>query len=421
MSRTLTGLIVVLLALAAAAGGVGYWIGHRGGAAGGAKDADEASAASAKPEPAVAPVTVTPIRRGTVSEQVTAYGTVVAPPNEVRAVSVPFECRVTKMRVAPGQVVASGQPLVEVEGSAATQLAYQEARNAVAAAQRDLDLTRQRFEQKLATNAELFTAENALQIAKARLQSLEQTGAGSPRQLTSEVDGIVSKIDVQVGQVVAAGNPLVEVAAKNRIEVRLLVEPEDVAALGPGHTVVLTPVEDPGATPVAGQIRLIAQRVDPATRLVEVLVALPADAKLMLESFVAGRLNRAAGEGLIVPRDAVLPADAGGYVLFTVNDGKAVKHPVRIGVENDRETQIIADDLKAGDLAVVSGNYELDDGMAVQVLTAATTPAAEEPSGEPAATQPAPTQPAASQPIDRHPVAAHPSTRAAADERGGAR
>ena len=41
--------------------------------------------------------------------------------------------------------------------------------------------------------------------------------------------------------------------------------------------------------------------------------------------------------------------------------------PKRIGAENPQEMQVIADDLRPGDSVVTVGNYELEDGMAVEV------------------------------------------------------
>ena len=407
---------LVVVAAIAAAGAGGYWLGHRGAGTKGPSEPAEGEGAGGEVKP-VATVSVVPLRRGFIQETIIAYGTVVAPPSEVRVVSVPFESRVTKILVAPGQVVEGGASLGVVEASAATVLAVQEARNALAAAQRDLELVRQRYEQKLATNTELYAAQNALQSAQARLQSLEQGGAAGPRQLKAEAPGVVSKVDVQAGQVVPAGNPLVEVAAQTRIEVKLGAEPEDVPYLKPGQAVQLHRTDDPGAQAVEGKIRLIAQRVDPITRLVDVMVSLPPDARLLLESFVTAQTTRASADALVAPRDAVLPGEEGAYTLFTVKDGKAVKHTVRIGVENDQEVQIIADDLKEGEPVVVVGNYELDDGMLVQAQPAPPRP----PATEPAGTESVATEPAAGQRPETARAATQPAATSPATQTGGER
>lgn len=375
---------VILIVAIAAAGAGGYWLGHRG-AAFGKDEAQPESGAETKVEP-TATVTVEPLRRATISTDIIAYGTVVAPASEISVVSVPFESRVTKMLVAPGETVKAGQPLVEVEGSAATILAVEEARNTESAADRDLQAVKQRYEQKLATNADLYTAENNLRTAQGRLKSLQQGGAGGPAQLKAEAAGIVSKVDVQIGQVVPIGNPLVEVAAQNRIEVHLGVEPEDAELLKAGQAVKLQPIDDADAKPITGKVRLIGQRVDPATRLVDVLVSLPPNTAMLLESFVVGTITRTSADAMMVPRSAALPNEEGGYELFTVKDGKAVKHVIHLGVENDQDVQVSGEDLKEGDAVVTTGNLELEDGMAVRAQEAP----------QPAATAPAETRPTSS-------------------------
>jgi len=45
----------------------------------------------------------------------------------------------------------------------------------------------------------------------------------------------------------------------------------------------------------------------------------------------------------------------------------AKKHTVKLGVQNEKEVQIVTPDLKENDRVVTVGNYELQDGMAVEV------------------------------------------------------
>ena len=246
---------IIVFIVVVAAGVGGFWLGHRGANA--EKEVEATSQPSKVEEPPVASVGIAPLKRATISRQETVYGSVVAPANEVRVVSVPFECRVAKVRVMPGQTVAAGDPLIEIEASAATALMFQEAESTRSAAERDLQLIKQRYEQKLATNADLNTAENAFHTAQGRAQSLQQAGAGGPRQLAAEAPGIVSKVDVQVGQVVPIGSPLIEVAAQNKIEVKLSVEPLDAHFLKIGQLVGLSRVDGANLNPLEGHIRMI--------------------------------------------------------------------------------------------------------------------------------------------------------------------
>jgi len=365
---------IIVVALAAAAGG--FWLGaHRSSRGESTSEESDAGTKPAEEDKPVAEVTVAPLKRARIEQTVTAYGSVVAQAADVRVLAAPFESRVVQLLVAPGEQVAAGADLVRLEASPDALIALEEARNVAAGAQSDLQRTQQRFNDRLATNAELAQARQAADSAQLKLRSMTQRGVGTAETLKAAAPGIVSKIDVLEGQIIPAGGAVVELAAGNRIDVALGVEPGDAAALKVGQNVRLAPVDRAADRErVEGQVRMIGQRVDPATRLDTVLVSLPPDAHLMLETFVTGEIVRASADALVVPRDAILPQEDGGYALYTVENEKAKKHTVRIGLENDRATEVIADDLKPGDPVVVAGNYQLEDGMAVK-SEAATEPA----------------------------------------------
>jgi membrane fusion protein (multidrug efflux system) len=158
----------------------------------------------------------------------------------------------------------------------------------------------------------------------------------------------------------------VELVAQNQLEVRLGVEPGTVKQVYVSQPVSLSRVNVHALPGVLGQIREISQTVNPATRLVDVLVAFPSPAGFLPGEWILGRIAVASASGLLVPRSAVLP-EGSHYTLFTVKDGHARKHTVQIGVKGEREVQVISKDLRPGDLAVVLGNYELKDGMKVHV------------------------------------------------------
>jgi len=339
------------------------------------------SADADKPAPTDSIQTAT-LRQGDMSQVINAFGSVTAQPGEVAVFSVPYECRVRHINVTAGQPVEKGDALIDVEPSPAARLSLQEAQINLDAANKDLAQTQQRFDMKLATNSDLLQSQQAVQLAQFRLDNLKQQGleatGDAHRTLPADSAGLIDKIDVQQGQIVAAGNPLVETIARDQVEVRLGVEPSEMRGLTSGQAVQLFPVSGSDTNPTAGKIRLITQRVNPDTRLVDVFVTPQNTDNLLLEGFTRAELSIGTRKALIAPRQAVLP-DEDGYTLFTVKDGKAVKHTVRIGLENDQEVEVIGDDLAAGDTVVIQGNYELDDGMAVATTPAAATPAETKP------------------------------------------
>jgi len=179
--------------------------------------------------------------------------------------------------------------------------------------------------------------------------------------------GVIAKVNAQDGQIVPPGGPLVEIVAENEIEVKLGVEAEDLSAAQEGAPITVVPVNDPTASKVEGSIRLVTRRIDPTTRLVDVYVALPQGTKLLLDGYVRGEMQRTEKNALVVPRSAVLPNESREFEIFTIANNHATKHTVKIGAENPNEIQVLADDLREGDPVVTVGNYELEDGMAVEI------------------------------------------------------
>jgi membrane fusion protein (multidrug efflux system) len=314
----------------------------------------------------VAQVQVSKVERKTISEKVIVYGSVIAQPGKTHSVSVAFETRVQHILVAPGQFVQENDPLTEIEPSPAAQLQFQQAKNAADAARKDLKQTQERFNLKLATNQELSAAEKTARDAEAQLAAFQRAGVGGDNRIRSDIAGVIAKVNAQDGQIVATGSPLVEIVAESEIEVKLGIEPEDLSAAQNGAPITIFPVNDPTAVKVEGSIRLVTRRIDPTTRLVDVYVTLPEGTKLLLDGYVRGEIQRAEKDALVVPRAAVLPNESGGYEVFTIANNKAVKHTVKVGLENPKEVQVIAPDLRERDPVVTVGNYELEDGMAVE-------------------------------------------------------
>jgi RND family efflux transporter MFP subunit len=360
------GSVLLILILLAAAGTGGYLLGHRGASPAAAGDPDD-SDDTIDPTPTVQ---TAPITQGRIDRTIVAYGVVAAQPADVSVLSVGFESRVKKVLVVPGQRLDSAGPVIDLEPSPDTQLQLLQAKAALDAAKKDNELTGDRFSHQLATNEDLSQSEQNLQISQLKLDSMQKQGAGGDRELRSA--GLVSKVDVQEGQIVPAGAALVELTGQGKLQVALGVEPSDSGSLHAGDSVSLRMVNADGS-PVVGKILMIAQRVNPDTRLVDVLVSIPPDSAMPLDTYVRGEIILPGSQGLVVPRSAVLPADE-GYSLFTVEQGKAVEHDVTLLAHNDDSFEIAGEGLSVGQPVVVTGNMELETGMSVTVGAAATQP-----------------------------------------------
>jgi membrane fusion protein (multidrug efflux system) len=310
-------------------------------------------------------VQTVPLKKGTITEHIVVYGSVIAAPGALQTISIPFESRVAGIMVNEGQKVSKGDILVEIQPSPDTMLQLNQAKNAYKLAKQTYQQMEREHNLKLATNEQLLRTKQTLDQAKLRLESMKNRGIDGESRIASGVAGLVKKVYVQEGSIVPAGNPIIDIVEQNRVEVLLGVEPEDIEKLHPGQAVSLTRVNAPASPEAAGKVRRISYAVNPTTRLVDVFVTLTSPAGFLLGESIEGKIVITAAEGLIVPRSAVLP-EGDRHVLFTVKDGRAVKHIVEIGIENPREYQVMGNELQAGAEVVILGNYELTDGMAVR-------------------------------------------------------
>ncbi len=358
MKGPVRGILIAAIILCLAAGG--YWFYHT-------KKGTATKPEVSEAESPAAGVRVELLRMAELSTDIMVYGDVVPAPGAMQVVSVPYEIRVRSIMVSERQKISKGDDLLEIDASPNSRLELEQAQNVRDIAGQKLGHVKELFALKLATNAQILEAQEAARQAELRLESLKKRGVDGRRIISSEESGLVGKVHVQEGAIVPAGNPLVEIIARDRFEVRLGVEPGDGSRLAPGQSVRLSNVDVPAAQESVGRIRKISRAVNPTTRLLDVFVSLPRSTKYLLGEYMFGRIRTAASHGLVVARNAVLP-EGGQHVLFTISNGHAVKHIVRVLRETDKEVQVSGTGLKSGDTAVVEGNYELKEGMAVRIM-----------------------------------------------------
>ncbi|MEP9412239.1 MAG: efflux RND transporter periplasmic adaptor subunit [Candidatus Brocadia sp.] len=313
----------------------------------------------------VATVNIVPLRKGTLVEDITAYGTVVPAPGAVQTISEPFEIQIRHIFAIAGQKVSPGEVLLEVDPGPDTRLQVEESRNNFRLAKEALDHMQQRYDLKLATIQQLLQTKQVFQDARLRLENLRQRGIREKKQVVANVDGLINKVNVHEGDIVPASMPLVEIIAHDRIEARLGVEPEDINRLRIDQPVSLFSVYMQSSQSVTGRIRAISRYVNPVTRLIDLFVAFPPSAEFLPGEYIQGKITISSRETLIVPRTAALP-EGDHYVIFTVKEGHVQKQSVHVGLETDKDIEVISENLWPGDLIVAIGNYELHDGMEIK-------------------------------------------------------
>lgn len=310
-------------------------------------------------------VEVAPAARAPVSKILTAYGTVEFSPEGARVITVQAEQVVARLLVTVGQPVKPGQSLLTLEPSASARLALDNAKIDVEFARKEARRLADLRNRQLATNAEVQAAEKNLATVEAALANiLRRGGGGGPKVVRSDVAGTVQAVNVQLGQVVTPGAPLLTIGNSDRARVKLGVEQDDLLQVRIGQRVMVRPLNS-SEPPIASRIAEIFRHIDPRTRLAEVVIPLPPSHGLLPGAAVRAEITlQAKPDALVVPRSAVLYHQGTPYV-FVVDRGRASERIVDTGVDTGKVIEILKG-LTPGQSVVTAGNAELNDGMPVR-------------------------------------------------------
>ena len=218
---------------------------------------------------------------------------------------------------------------------------------------------------------QLEAASAALRQAQAQANvSSNQLGY---TQLVSDTDGVVTALNAEVGQVVAAGTPIATVVRSGEREVHISV-PEG-ASLSVGQKAQISFWALSGVE-AAGFVREIASMADPVTRTYKVCVAvpdLPAAAKLGMTAKVSLAPEQRAAVSGAAKGDATateptspaftIPAQAlyqvnGKTQVWVVRDNKAQLVEVKVNGYSGNEV-LIEQGLSRGDKVITAGLAKL--------------------------------------------------------------
>lgn len=325
------------------------------------------SPAPPPPQPSVE-VQTSVARLAPLTASLTAFGTTEFDPAASRTIPIEFEARLVDLSASVGQSVAEGAPLMTLQPSASTRLELGRLQREARASAAELGRLERLREDDLATNTEVDTARLAADSAAQSLASLSERARGTHLVIRAPLAGIIDALPFSPGDVAPAGSIVARIGAPERLQVRLGLEPEDVARARVGQPVTLVALR-PGATPQLTRIAAVDRRVDPQTRLASAIAQVPEAAAVLAGEPVRATIAiEERPSVLTVPRSAILFEGDQPYV-FTVVAGKAARRNVTVGIEEGSIVEV-ASGVAAGDVVVVRGNYELEDGMAVRAAQA---------------------------------------------------
>lgn len=286
--------------------------------------------------------------------------------------------KIVARKVEVGSVVKRGQVLMQLDPQD-LQLAQAQANAALKAAESNRDLARAELkryqdlrEKNFVSQAVLDSKETAFKAAQA---SYDQAVAGYRNQsnqagyavLHADADGIVTSIDAEAGQVVAAGTPVVRLAQGGEREIVIGIPEDRVEDLRRVTDVrVRTWAERERIIP--GKIREISPVADPVTRTYTAKVSIPASAenvKLGMTAYVAFAA-KSANAAMRLPLTALFQ-DKSNTAVWVVENGTVRLAPVQVAGTADNDI-LVSGGVAPGQTVVTAGVNLLKSGQKVKIL-----------------------------------------------------
>jgi membrane fusion protein, multidrug efflux system len=332
------------------------------------------------PAPEIRPVRVVTVEKQAGGETVSLTGTVQAQ-TEVN-LAFRIDGRMIERPVNVGDEVKAGQVVARLDPGN-EQNALRAARASAAAAAGQVDearnnydrqrqlleggwTTRVRYDQALQAQqtdqAQLDAAHAEVNIAEDRLSYTE---------LVADAPGTVTARGPEPGEVVRAGQMIVQVARKDGRDAVFDVPPQikDQAPADPQIEVSLT--MDPAVT-ATGRVREVSPRADPATGTFQVRIGLSdVPTQMRLGATVTGRMRVDRSDDLAIPASALTGTDRQPAVWIVDPATMTVALRPNEIAQFDQARILVARGIEPGDVVVTAGVQALRPGQKVRLLGAA--------------------------------------------------
>lgn len=328
------------------------------------------------------PADVRPVRVITIGEsaepRAVSYAAEVRPRHEVR-LSFRVGGKIVERLVEVGSTVRAGQPIARLDAadlalaaaSARAQAAGLETERNLAAA--DLQRYRDLREKNFISQADFDRRSSTLEAASAKLEAAQAVARQSANQagyalLVADGAGVITGVEAEAGQVVAAGQTVARLARRGEMEAVFAV-PEverELIERVTGLTVTLNAM--PGKSWNA-RLRELSPAADPASRTYAVRAVI-LDAGTDVELGMSARVKVSASGAapkLEVPVAALYSRGDQPQVFVVQSNGTVQPRQVKTaGVSAERV--VIEDGLKPGEVVVAAGAALLRPGQRVRIL-----------------------------------------------------
>jgi len=311
----------------------------------------------------------------------------------------------TQVTVSVGDKVKAGQLLVKIDSRELNaQLAEAEAsmrsvedqasqaQVGISTAKANLDLAQKSFDRISAlykTQAvpknQMDDVQNKLELAQSAYQNAQKqyqllSGSGlaqakarieliqvqiSNTTIASPIDGVVTNKNVNPGELVTTGAPVMTVADTSTLKLQGTVSQDAVPLMSMGQKVQVR-VDGLPNVKYEGTITQIGPVAVSTGQYFPVVVSLKNNGSLLAGMTAMSSFNLTAPQSVVIPASAVQKDGHDSYV-YVVKNGTVTRTRVEVGIQNSTDITV-ASGLAAGDVVATSNIDTLQNGMAVAAI-----------------------------------------------------
>lgn len=309
-----------------------------------------------------------------VKEILQVQGTVTVPPKSVISISVPLGGYVKSTNLIAGMNVQKGQVLAVLEDMQFIELQqnYLMAKEKFELAQNEHKRQKELNLNKASSDKVLEQITTEMRTQRIIMSSLEQKlnllginaktlnvgNISKTIRVISPINGLVSKVNVNIGKYVNPTDMLFELIDKKDIVLTLNAFEKDVTSLSIGQTVMAyTNASD--AKKYAAKIAFINQSLN-GDRAAEIICKVNSyNPDLLPGLFVNAEVEIENQKALTVPEDAVVRWEGKFYVFTDIGSNQFKMNEVKSGVKNEGYSQITSDAISSSSKVIIKNAYTL--------------------------------------------------------------
>ncbi len=307
------------------------------------------------------PVSVETVKKGTLSENVIASGTLEA--SEFLNLLSETQGKIVKIYKEKGDRVAAGDVIAKVDDEViAANVLTAEAN--YSQFEKDVDRLTRLSEENAVTKRDLEQANIGLKKAKADLITAKK--ALNNTSIKAPISGYINNDFITEGQLLGGGSPVCEIVNNNRLKLNIKVPENAVYKIKVGQTVVVSLSVFPDKK-FTGKISSIAEKADAVLKF-NVEITLDNDMKSHLKSglYAEVELPVTNEERLIINKIAIIESME-RPVVYVASNNKAVRRTLVIGQSNNEQVEVL-NGLSDGEQVIVSGQLNLKDGDDIKII-----------------------------------------------------